>query len=339
MTKAGFRWRVITRRSRRVDIGDPSIYTNPWVVCILVVMIIGGRLSADDSINPVDRGESALAGQPVRLDHPGLAESSGLAFSRRTADRLWTHNDSGGKSILYAFDTNGRHTGSCQLDVTMTDWEDMASFNDNGQARLLVADCGDNRSIRESITLHLFDEPDPDRNSKFPQRQSIVVTFSGGPCDCEAIGVDVRQRQIILVAKTILSPATVYRLPLPQRPTERANLAKPNRAITKLHATAVAVKSLGLPLVTGLDIDDSSGDVWLTSYFQAFRFRATGPTQVLRRRLSGQPEVVRLPKWKQIEAIAVDSNRDAWVTTEGVPAKLGRLSHRPKPPTPHEAGK
>lgn len=296
----------------------------------LLVMVNEGFLSADVSAEPNDATESVLAEPEVALQGNDLSESSGLAFSRRNVDRVWSHNDSGGQSRLFAFDTDGRKTGQIDLSVPSVDWEDIAIFTDSGVSRLLVADSGDNQAVRQSITLYLFDEPDPDAVTKVEQVQSIEVTYPNGSSDCEAIAVDAAKRQIIMISKTTFTPATVYTVPLPDRVAD-SNIRSPDQVKSqRIEVTAKELKRLVLPLVTGMDIDSATGDLWVTSYFQAFRFRAEGTERSLVELLDKPPELQALPRWKQIEAIAVDSRSNVWVTSEGVPAKLGRLA-RPRP--------
>lgn len=298
-------------------------------------MTIGVTLSADDSTALATSGGTVLAQDPVVFRESELTESSGLAFSRRSDRRLWTHNDSGGLPRLYCFDTSGRKTGSCDLDVPAVDWEDIAAYSDHGVARLLVADSGDNGSTRHSITLHLFDEPDPDRVTQLDRVQSIIVSYPGGLGDCEAVAVDQQHRMIVLIAKTVLSPATVYTLPLPRRISD--NHAESEWS-TKV--TAKKIRRLVLPLVTGMDFNSATGDLWVTSYFNAYRFQfskadpsvgSAKPSAGVAERsiatlLNQIYQSYPLPKWKQIEAIAIDSQNNVWVTTEGVPARLGQLS-------------
>lgn len=298
----------------------------------MLVMVSGGPTSADDAPKPDDLDRSIAVERAVTLDTDELTESSGLAFSRRRQNRLWSHNDSGGQPILYAFDTSGRETGRCELDVTMVDWEDIAAFSDAGYPQLLVADCGDNQSIRDSITLYLFDEPDPDGITKTESMQVIEVSYPNGPCNCEAIAIDLDQRQILLIAKTTLSPAIVYSLPLPARMSNTNDNGQPS-GVKRTKVMAREIKRLILPLVTGMDFDPSTGDVWVTSYFQAFRFHAAPSNRDLSELFGRQPQPIALPRWKQIEAIAVDSESRVWVTSEGVPAMLGKLSNHTEPQT------
>jgi hypothetical protein len=85
---------------------------------------------------------------------PGLPEASGLAVSRRTPGRLWTHNDSG-EPILFALDTRGSVTGRVRLSgAGVEDWEAIAVGPCGSNACIYVADIGDNETGRNRITIY-----------------------------------------------------------------------------------------------------------------------------------------------------------------------------------------
>lgn len=291
----------------------------------LVVMAETPRLSAEESAVPDASGVVDV----VLLDESELVESSGLALSRRRPKHFWSHNDSGAGACLYAFDSQGRKTGQVQLrSAESVDWEDLACFTDRGVARLLVADCGDNRAQRDSIILHLFDEPDPAESTSLEIEQTISVIYPDGPRDCEAVAVDEHRRLIVLVSKSKLPAAGIYVIPLPERVTQA----------TQSTVTAKRIGTLLLPMITAMDIHQPSGDIWLVSYVQAYRFASLGRDGLLARQLAQIPELHPLPRWKQIESVAVDAANDIWVTSEGLPTPLGRLpqsnliSQRPRRP-------
>jgi hypothetical protein len=275
-------------------------------------------LSAEDSVAKDPSGVTDV----VSLDESDLDESSGLALSRRRPNHFWSHNDSGAKARLYAFDSRGRKTGQIKLKSAKSDdWEDMASFTDHGIPRLLVADCGDNQAKRDSITLHLFDEPDPTKSTSPKNTQTISVVYPDGPRDCEAVAVDQHRRQIVLVSKSKLPAAGVYVVPLPDRGLK----SRPETVMAK------RVGTLPLPMITAMDIHQPSGDIWVVSYFHAFRFRCPARDVSIARQMTLVPEAHELPRWKQIESVAVDAAHDIWVTSEGSPTPLGRLPQNKLP--------
>jgi len=284
-----------------------------------------------------DGKNAALSDQRVRdavvLRHDDVTESSGLAASHRQPGLFWTHNDSGSQSKLFAFDRTGRNSGACRLKLAAAiDWEDMASFVQAGQARLIVADCGDNRAKRDSISLYVFDEPDPQRSTDVDSYHELIVTYPDGACDCEAIAVDPRRRQIVLIAKRILGGAPLYVVPLPDERLLRETTIRRQRTNSKLTATRIG--TLPVAVVSAMDIDAETGDIWVVNYLTAYRYRCRSRDQRLQEQLAQSSESIPLPRWKQIEAVAVDQDRQIWITCEGKPAMLGRLNTTAEPSAP-----
>ena len=78
-------------------------------------------------------------------------ETSGLFFHN---NRLWTHNDSGGKPILYALDTN---TFEIVQRITLSnvknrDWEDVCTDGE----RVYVGNFGNNKGNRKDLVIYMF---------------------------------------------------------------------------------------------------------------------------------------------------------------------------------------
>ncbi|WP_146532921.1 SdiA-regulated/phytase-like domain-containing protein [Rubripirellula reticaptiva] len=260
--------------------------------------------------------------EPIRLTEPLLTESSGLAFSNRRVKTVWTHNDSGGRPELFAFDSVGKRLARQPFAAIKqaTDWEDIASFVDGDCPRLLIADCGDNDGNRASIQIYLLDEPDPSLQTSEVNLQTLRVTYPDGPRDCEAVAVDIRRRLIVLITKSVLPMSGVYTIPLPAREDQ----AKPQT----IEVTATRIRTLPIPMVTAADFDPATGDLWVINYFQAFRFNRMDAA--LTHQLTALPIAMDLPKLRQIEAMAVDRDGAVWVTSEGNPA-LMQMIETPKP--------
>lgn len=104
-----------------------------------------------------------------------VAESSGLAASRRFAGLYWTHSDSGGLPVLYAVDTAGATRGQ-PVRVTgavNVDWEDIA-LDEHGN--LWIADIGNNFNVRTDLGLWVVPEPDPAGGA--PTAAAVHYAFS-----------------------------------------------------------------------------------------------------------------------------------------------------------------
>ena len=265
-------------------------------------------------------GTQERNGNPVYLADKSVTESSGLASSLRREGYFWTHNDSGDGATLYAYDKAGRRTAKVQLKgVSANDWEDCCTFSSDGKARLLIADCGDNARQRTKIHLFLLDEPDPLESDTVKEVTRITVRYPDGARDCEAVAVDSERNQIVLLTKSFLPQSDVYIVPLPSSTKKEIDIK----------VTATRIATLILPLVTAADFDASSGDLWVTNYFQAFCFRATQRTQSFAQQCKQLPEAFDLPKWRQVEAVAVDQDQNVWITSEGSPTPLGKLVLEP----------
>lgn len=275
-------------------------------VCLLVGL-------ADRGVSVVHANDTPI----ITIHSKEVTESSGLAASNRAAGHFWTHNDSGDGPRLFAINTQGALTGSVVLEgAEAIDWEDIASYQDRGGKRLIVADVGDNQARRDSITLYLIDEPDPRQHTRSSDFHTLKLHYPRGTCDCEAIGVDVQRRLIWLVAKRLLPAVSVYSLPLPTVSAAHPVTTEP---IMLTHRGTLAI-----PMVTAMDIDPRTGDVVLVNYVQCLRFgqRASDPIGAW---ILQVPQVTELPKLKQIEAVAVDRDGEIWITSEGTPGSLARL--------------
>jgi hypothetical protein len=154
-----------------------------------------------------------------KLEAPPKQESSGLAMSRHAADILWTHDDSGGAPVLYAIDKTGKKRGSVRVSgVKNEDWEDLASFQKDGKAWLLIADTGDNDAERDTVRLHLIEEPavsrlNPAKDVEVTPAYSLRIRYEDGARDCESVAVDVMEGAVYLLTKRD-SPARLYRVAL-----------------------------------------------------------------------------------------------------------------------------
>ena len=259
--------------------------------------------------------------EPLVLHSALLTESSGLAFSHIDPKYVWSHNDSGGKARLFAFDGSGRCCGRLSLvGVKAIDWEDMASFTDE-RPRIMIADVGDNNAVRSSVTLYLFDEPNPRKKTKIDSYQKLVVRYCNGAQNCEAVAVDVDHRRILLLGKNALS-AVMHEVDLPKPPISESD---PTKVVTMERETK-AVAQVSIPLATGMDVCCKTGDLWVTGYFHAFHFPVGKKKRTLQQRLHQVPAMIELPLLKQVEAIAVDDTGKVWITSEGTPAKMQRVT-------------
>ena len=250
------------------------------------------------------------------LERTTINESSGIAASRRHADLLWTHNDSGDSPRLFALDRRGRHVGTYPLRGALhVDWEDMASAVLDGVPTLIIADIGDNNSRRPVVRLYLATEPDPrapaGSGEPFRVRRTIAFTYADGPRDCEAVAVDPTEPAVYLVSKHRAASCGVYRLPLTAPATQPA-------------ATPVAerIATLDRALVTAMDISPNGHRAIVGTYGDAFEYTRRAD-ESWADAFARRPRRISLPRRRQGESLGYGPDGiTLYATSEKVPAPL-----------------
>ena len=230
-----------------------------------------------------------------------LNEISSVAASRKNADVLWVHNDSGDSARIYAMSTQGKHLGIYNLlGASATDWEDMTIGPGpvEGQDYIYVGDTGDNARQRSSVTVYRVAEPlvsaaQEPVTINLDDVDALPMQYPGPAVyDCETLLVDPVSGDLFLVTKDRAGEgvAHVFRNPAPHT--------------AGVMVTLELVDNIPLPSqVTGGDVSPSGDGVLLRLYSQAYYWpRATGTN--LWEAFSGTACPVPLAVEPQGEAIA-----------------------------------
>jgi hypothetical protein len=173
-------------------------------------------------------GATSVAGASVErtIQDPDIVESSGLARSRYSDTRLWTHNDSGGGTLIYAIGKTGRTTATYELSgASHLDWEGMASAKKNGIAYLFVGDIGDNGSQRSSIFVHRVREPRVGSTARTLSPRTYELRYPDGAHNAETLMVRPGSMRIYVVTKGKQVNGAVYAAPRTLS-TTRVNVMK-----------------------------------------------------------------------------------------------------------------
>ncbi len=150
-----------------------------------------------------------------RLRGANISEASGLVASLRFPGGMWTHNDSGSPAEVFLVDSTGNSRSVIFLEtITNRDFEDIARDGYN----ILVADIGDNRAVRETISIIAFEEPQTLGNRSLTPNAVYRMTYPDGARDAETLLVDPLTRDWYIITKREAS-VRVYRYPHPQDPT------------------------------------------------------------------------------------------------------------------------
>ena len=187
---------------------------------------------------------------PVRVKE--LPEGSGLATSRRTPGRFWSHNDSG-DAVVFALDGSGRVIGRLALPgATVEDWEAVAVGSCPSGSCLYVADIGDNTAHRRQITIYRVAEPDAPTG---PMQVTGVfhATYPDRAHDAEALLVSGDGR-LHIVTKGDTGPVSLYRFPAELQPGITMRLERvgqPRAAKDRITDGAVSPDGQWIVLRTG----------------------------------------------------------------------------------------
>lgn len=244
-------------------------------------------------------------------------ESSGLFFHN---GRLWTHNDSGDKPILYALDTA---TFEVVQRVTLAnaknkDWEDVCTDGET----VFVGDFGNNKGSRKKLRIYTFPlSALPDEGDATVQVDTIVFRFADQTnfekrkhdhdFDCEAIFVT--EDHLYLLSKGWETSTTrLYRL-------------------SKTHGNQVAEVVNGFDsqgLITGADYDRENGvlaivgyvkTIWMPFMYLIFDFDEAG--ERLSHRRFEMPQLAGA----QTEGICFFDEGRCYVSAETSPTMTSRV--------------
>ena len=140
-----------------------------------------------------------------------LPEGSGLAASRRTPGRFWSHNDSG-EPELFALDRNGRVIGRLSISgAAVDDWEAVAVGPCPSGSCIYVADIGDNDAKRKRVTIYRIPEPAAPSGS-VAVADVFHATYPDGAHDAESLLV-TQEGRLLIVTKGDTGPVSLYRFP------------------------------------------------------------------------------------------------------------------------------
>lgn len=269
-----------------------------------------------------------LVGQINNLE---VNEASGLV-ALASSHGFWTHNDSGDRARLFAFDSNGESLGDVEFnDLEAIDWEDL-SAGPCGDARcLVIGDIGDNASSRVNVTLHRFEEPEPPGfgNTISLNVESLKVVYPNGAIDAEGLAVDPQSGDVLIVTKNRQQPiSTVYHLDARQWGSESPVVLTRVGDISWL-GDGLATQA------TAAAIDPTGNELFVHTYTQGQRIK------LLRQngRIESLGRVQTFIPWSlgQCEAMAfTQQGQTLWFTCESAPAPLAKATCASEPPASTE---
>jgi len=264
-----------------------------------------------------------LQSPPVTVAQPALTETSGVATSRAHDGIVWAHNDSGGAPEVFAIGPDGADRGRWALaGAQAVDWEDMARgpAPGGGGDDLYLADIGDNRFRRTTITVYRAPEPavgEGATGGTIDGVAALTLAYPDGAHDAEALLADPVSGDLFVVTKAWGGVATgVYRVPAG---TEPAAGGVP-LVMTREGDAAVPAGQL----VTGGDVTVDGAVVGLRTYGGVLLWDRTDG-QTVPEALAATPCAAPAAAEPQGEALAFDPDGRGYVTvSEGATPPVDR---------------
>lgn len=304
----------------------------------VLVLAMSPSLAAEPEPPPLARAAFADAVAVGAISNERVREASGLAPSRRRADMLWVLNDSGNTPDLFAVTTNGTGVGVLRVEgVQNEDWEDLASFQMDGQPWLLVADCGDNPGFRDECLLHVVPEPPAAPAMTARPAWTIRYRYEDGARDCESVAVDAPRKRVLLLSKDSHTPV-LYELAL--SPADRSALQTARR-IGEIRTIPPPVGGLSRgilarigSLTTAMDLTEDGRRLAVLTYEHGYLFER-GTNEEWSAVLPRPPARIELPEVapatvRKREALCWGAGgRDLFVTGEQTPAPILHLAPAP----------
>ena len=171
--------------------------------------IIGATIIGASAVLAAQQPPSCAAAPQSVARLPALPEASGLAISRTTSGRLWTHNDSGAPA-LFALNAQGALTARVRLSgLRVNDWEALAAGRCPAGSCLFIGDIGDNDSARRQISVYRLAEPGA---SEGATPEAFHATYPDGRHNAETLLID-SQGRLYLITKEETRPPRLYRFP------------------------------------------------------------------------------------------------------------------------------
>lgn len=309
------------------------------ILAMTLLLLVSTACSIGDTAEPASEASPSKSAGPTllgELDFELLPEASGMTVSRRDPNRLWIINDQGNPAELIAVDTKTmNHTVIKVRGARNRDWEELAAFDIDGQAWLLIADVGDNKAVRDNVRLIFVKEPDVSLASKKVDSQSVRMTYPGGARDVEAVAVDATRDAIYFLSKRT-KPPVLYSLPLREAMLQAASGTKASLRPTKLgdvlsipEPTAFELKlfpkyGMYRNQPTAMDVSPDGSQIALLTYGEAYLI-SLGPEQSWLDAMNTSPQPIGMPILAQPETIAFDSDNNVYLSTERQSAPVLRF--------------
>ncbi len=283
---------------------------------------------------------SACVGTPIvevdthntapKITSKMLPEISGFASSELKPGQIWVINDSGNSANIYRVGKNLQVKQTVKLAIRNRDWEDLATFREDGVSWIIVADTGDNQHQYKQYFLYLFREDQLlNANDKIinPDK-TIEFSYINGSQNCEAIAIDPVRLEAILINKKDKNAPTAYRLSLTQKKPNIATIIAELKQFSKRSSfTKLAKRFTGVNLdaVTAMDISSNGMFALVLTYKSIWLYEKSKKTS-WSSTFSRPAKIVANHTLPQAESLSIDLNQQSvTISSEKLPAPVIKI--------------
>ncbi len=317
-----------------------SLRTITKIVGFVIFVSVSTFLVASCSSASFGGGEQTAAdGKSSVFEKPEIVsivasnevnESSGLAVSRCQKDVFWTHNDSAGGPLIYAFSSNGKPLGTWRVAGAMNfDWEDIATVrSSSGECYLYIGDIGDNEKKFDVHFVYRVREPIIEPGTSPSQKEPLSTeaaellrfSYAAGRQNAEALLVHPETFEIYILTKRFDAASEVYKL----RP-----VFKPGDVQTAQLVGEISLPALPNGLVTGGDISQDGTRLVLCDYYSGYELALPLRAKRFDEIWLEKPAVVDLGKRDQGESVAYSPDANSvFATSESESSPLFRVNRK-----------
>ncbi len=253
------------------------------------------------------------------LESDALSEVSGIVASARNPGVYYVHNDSGDTARFFAINEQGRTLAELVLKgATAVDWEDIAlGPGPGGGSFVYLGDVGDNgarvgTTPRESIAVYRVAEPlilsdEAPAVVQVDDWARLPLQYPGNPHDCEALILDPKNADLLLVTKENDGKSSVFRA----SGAAAADATQTLELVTQLAFSTT--QAPGSSLVTGGELSPRGDGILIRTYTSIFYWpRAAGSS--LASALLPPPQQLPAPDEEQGEAITFSADGQSYLT-------------------------
>lgn len=268
-----------------------------------------------------------------------VPELSGLAVTKRSTivgsrgsahKLIWSHNDSGHAAEIFGFEVNGQVKTIIELPVKAIDIEDIAAKAcpwSSTQQCLWLADVGDNKHKRQSVSLYVVPLPNTDwLASKHilrlkvdrSQISSYKLTYPNGQKpNVEALAVAPHGKQVWLFEKSDAKQVKFWSLAIPTSSLGASkNLTSIQEHILDVSKWPSQVDSPRQRRITGADLDQSGRRLILRTYQDVWLYESDISEKIIAETITEQkPQHIKFTAYEiQGEAISFDLDQQGFWT-------------------------